>query len=160
MLDDALAIFTQYAQDAEITKYLPWRSHQTLDVTHDFLQRCLTVWEQGTAFPWVITQKEDGRLLGMIELRIRGHLADLGYVVARQYWGQGFASEATKAVVDWALAQSEIYRVWAVCDVENQASARVLEKVGMQLEGRLRRWSIHPNISETPRDCWCYAKVK
>ena len=68
--------------------------------------------------------------------------------------------DAANAVVEWALAQPEIYRVWAVCDVDNLASARVLEKIGMQCEGLLRRYILHPNISEAPRDCWCYAKVK
>lgn len=69
-------------------------------------------------------------------------------------------TEAVRAVVDWAIGQPEMHRVWAVCDVDNKASARVLEKAGMEREGILRRWSIHPNISEFPRDCICYAKVK
>jgi len=68
--------------------------------------------------------------------------------------------EAAQAVVEWALAQPSIYRVWAVCDVDNLASARVLEKIGMQREGLLHRHIIHPNISAAPRDCWCFAKVK
>jgi [ribosomal protein S5]-alanine N-acetyltransferase len=50
--------------------------------------------------------------------------------------------------------------VWAVCDVENAASARVLEKAGMRREGVLRRWAMHPNMGEEPRDSFCYAKVK
>ncbi len=66
-------------------------------------------------------------------------------------------TEAVKAIVDWVLKQESIHRVWAFCDVENLASARVLEKVGMQREGVLRRWMIHPNVSDEPRDCYCYA---
>ncbi len=62
-------------------------------------------------------------------------------------------TEAANAVVDWALSQPEVFRVWAVCDVENVASARFLEKIGMRREGTLSRWIIHPNISEQPRDC-------
>jgi RimJ/RimL family protein N-acetyltransferase len=65
--------------------------------------------------------------------------------------------EAVRAVTGWALDQPGIYRVWAVCNVENIASCRVMEKVGMQKEGILRRWSIHPNISEEPCDSYCYA---
>ena len=66
-------------------------------------------------------------------------------------------TEAARVIVDWVLKQEGIYRVWAFCDVENLASARVLEKVGMQKEGVLRRWMIHPNVSDEPRDCYCYA---
>ena len=69
-------------------------------------------------------------------------------------------TEALQPLVNWVINQPEIYRVWAVCDCENLASARVLEKIGMTREGVLRRWLIHPNLSDVPRDCLCYAKVK
>jgi ribosomal-protein-alanine N-acetyltransferase len=85
---------------------------------------------------------------------------ELGYVLARRWWGQGFATEAAEAVVAWALAQEEVHRVWAVCDVDNVASARVLEKIGMHREGRLASWAVMPNLGGVPRDCWCYARVK
>ncbi len=68
--------------------------------------------------------------------------------------------EAVSAVIQWAQSESSIYRIWAVCDVDNKASAKVLEKVGMTLEGKLHRWSIAPNISKEPRDCYCYALLK
>ena len=69
-------------------------------------------------------------------------------------------TEAVRAVVSWAISEREVYRVWAVCDVENPASARVMEKAGMQEEGILRRWTMHPNSSDEPRDCYCYAMTK
>jgi ribosomal-protein-alanine N-acetyltransferase len=50
--------------------------------------------------------------------------------------------------------------VWATCDVDNVASARLLERVGMEREGVLRQWLVHPNLSEAPRDCLCYSIVK
>ena len=69
-------------------------------------------------------------------------------------------TEALTSVVTWALAQPEIFRVWATCDVDNVASARLLERVGMEREGVLRRWLVHPNLGETPRDALCYSIVK
>ena len=62
--------------------------------------------------------------------------------------------------MNWFLAQPEIFRIGSVCDVENPASARVMEKAGMQREGILRRWIIHPQMSDQPRDCYCYSIVK
>jgi len=59
-----------------------------------------------------------------------------------------------------ALGQEEIHRVSALCDIENAASARVLERIGMQCEGILRKSIMHPNVSDTPRDCFCYSVVK
>ena len=69
-------------------------------------------------------------------------------------------SEATHAVIDWAFQQPSIYRVYATTDVENVASQHVLEKVGMQCEGILRKYILHPNISNVPRDSYLYAIVK
>jgi RimJ/RimL family protein N-acetyltransferase len=83
-----------------------------------------------------------------------------GYVLARQYWGNGYMLEALAHLVDWALAQPGVYRAWAFCDVDNPGSARVMEKAGMTLEGRLRRWHVCPELGDEPRDCWVYARVR
>lgn len=156
---DATAIFEQYAQDSAVTKYLTWRPHKQIDETFEYLKRCAAGWD-ACAFTWVLTRKEDGDLLGMVELRLDEYKANLGYVLARPHWGKGIMPEAVSAVVDWTLASAGIFRVWAVCDIENSASARVLEKVGMEREGILRRWIIHPNVSDEPRDCFCYSKTR
>ena len=81
-------------------------------------------------------------------------------MLARPQWGHSIMTEAARCVVDWALSQAEIYRVGTVCDVDNAGSARVLEKVGLNREGILKRYIMHLNISDEPRDCYCYAAVK
>jgi RimJ/RimL family protein N-acetyltransferase len=68
--------------------------------------------------------------------------------------------EAARAVVDVSLSDPTVRRVWAVCDVDNKASARVMEKIGMSFEAVLRRWVIHPNVSPDPRDSLCYSLVR
>jgi RimJ/RimL family protein N-acetyltransferase len=157
---DAPAIFAAWARDPEVTRYLTWRPHRSLAATRDFLKVSAAAWREGRTFAWAITLKEAGRPVGMIELRPAGHRVELGYCLGRAWWGRGLMTEAVRAVAGWALAQRDVVRVWAVCDVENPASARVLEKAGMAREGLLRRWSLHPNVSATPRDCWCFARVK
>ena len=156
-LADADPIFRQYAQDPEVTKYVSWRAHQNLDETREYVRMCLLAWDVGKAFHWVIERAEDKQLMGMIIARVNAEKWELGYVLARAYWRQGFMTEAVKGIIAWALKQKDIHRVWAVCDVDNIASARVMEKVGMQREGILKRWSVHPNISPEPRDSYCYA---
>jgi RimJ/RimL family protein N-acetyltransferase len=159
-LQDAEDIFRKYAQDPEVTKYLTWRPNRNVQETRDFLVACLRAWDEGKSFHWVIERKADHELLGMITARVDDQKWELGYVLAPSYWGRGYMTEAVKKIVDWALKQQEIYRVWSVCDVDNLASARVMEKAGMKREGVLRRWSMHPTISEAPRDSYCYSITK
>jgi RimJ/RimL family protein N-acetyltransferase len=143
-----------------VIKYLSWSPHSSIEITREFMRRCTRVWEEKTAFPWVIIRRDENYVIGMIEIRIEGHKADLGYVISRPEWGKGYATEAVQAIVSWAVEQPSIVRVWAVCDVDNKASARVLEKVGMEREGVLRKFTMHPNVSKKPRDVYCYSLIK
>ena len=154
---DADVIFRVYARDPEVTRYLTWRTHTSIETTRDFIAQCAEWWRGGKAFPYVITRKGDGELQGMIEFRVNGHCMDFGYVLARPYWGNGLMPEAASALIALALGLPSIYRVQAICDVENRASARVLEKAGLLQEGLLRRNIVHPNISAEPRDTLLYA---
>ncbi|HXV78280.1 MAG TPA: GNAT family N-acetyltransferase [Candidatus Binatia bacterium] len=160
VLQDADEIFQKYAQDPEVTKYLTWRPNRNIRETRDFLAACLRAWDRDKSFHWVIERKTGRELLGMITARVDDQKWELGYVLARSYWGKGYMTEVLKGLVDWALKQEEIYRIWSVCDVDNFASARVMEKAGMKREGVLRRWSMHPTISDEPRDSYCYAITK
>jgi RimJ/RimL family protein N-acetyltransferase len=136
---------------------LTWKPHESLADTRAFLRGVVN---GATAFHWVITKAEDAGLLGMISLEVRGHAASLGYVLARAEWGKGYMTEAAQAVVDLALSLPGVYRVWAVCDVENLASARVMQKVGLLQEGIMRRYLVHPALDGEPRDVYLYARTQ
>jgi len=159
-LDDAPFVFAGWAQDKEVTHFLTWRPHQTIEQTKEFIQSCLSVWGHESRFPYMITLKENDEIVGMIDPRIEGSKAGIGYVAAHSHWGKGYVTEATGAIIAWAFQRSLIYRVYATTDVENVASRRVLEKVGMQCEGMLRKYIVHPNISNVPRDSYIYAIIK
>lgn len=160
VVSDADPIFEHYASDPDVARFMTWTPHRNLEETIAFLRRCELAWTDGSAFPWTLWAKSDGGLAGVLEIRVRGSAVDLGYALVQCRWRQGLMSEAVRRVVTWALAQPDIYRVWATCDIDNLASARVLERVGMQREGVLRRWLTHPNISDEPRDSLCYSIVK
>ena len=159
-MSDAETIFQSYGQDAEVCRYVTWRPHQTVADTQEYLRRCLDDAGKGTRFVWAITPRGSDTLVGMIETRLAGHKAECGYVLAREHWGRGVMSEALRAVADFALSLPGVYRVWAVCDVENRASARVMEKAGMAYEGTLRRFIRHGNVADEPRDALCYARTR
>jgi ribosomal-protein-alanine N-acetyltransferase len=154
---DAGAIFTGYAQDPDVVRYLTFRPHRDLGDTETYIARCLAT-PVSRACTYALIGREHGALLGAFELRwLEPHRLDCGYVLARPWWGRGLMTEALTAVAEWAMAQREIWRLGAVCDIDNLASARVMEKAGLRQEGILRRWIMHPNISAEPRDCLSYA---
>jgi len=157
---DAQVIFDRYASDPEVAKYMTWKPHRSVDETKEFLEWCQRAWHVGSAFPWSLWLKHSQAFAGLVEMRIGAHGVDVGYALSRRCWHQGLMTEALSSVVHRALAQPGIFRVWATCDVDNVASARVLERVGMQREGVLRQWLVHPNLGETPRDALCYSIVK
>lgn len=158
--DDASAIFAGYAQDPEVLRHLSFRPHRDLADTEAYIARCLAT-PANTARTYVLVERADGGLIGSFQLRRRDvHRLDCGFVLARPRWGRGLMTEALSVVGNWAMAQDAIWRLGAVCDVDNLASARILEKAGMRREGVLLRWMMHPNISAEPRDCFSYAIVR
>ena len=116
----------------------------------------------GPSHTYLLRDRLNGRMHGSFELRsnFAAHRMGYGYLLARPSWGQGLMAEALTAVVDWALSQPGIWRIGDVCDVENVGSARVMEKAGLVREGLLRRWIVHPNMGDAPRDCFAYAKSR
>ena len=161
MAEDAAAIFDAYTQDAQVARYTTWSPHRSLDETRRFLeQHCAAGRKAGTVSSWLITLSEGGSAVGMIDVRFAACRAEVGYVLAQRYWGRGLMTEAAGVVVEWVIAQPEIHRAWATVDLENVASQRVLEKVGMVKEGVLRRWLVAPNLGPVPRDVWSFARIK
>ncbi len=160
MADDAPRMFAAYAADPEVTRYLTWRPHASVDDTRAHVERTQAEWRAGGPnLAWVI-EDDAGALVGSIGVMGGGFKVSVGYVLARARWGQGLMTEALRAVIDAAWTMPDVQRVWAICDVDNPGSARVMEKAGMTQEGVLRRFSLHPNVDAVPRDARCFAVVR
>jgi len=156
---DVDAIFDSYAQDEEVARYLIWRPHRRRSETRAYVDRCIATPSE-VERTYILAGREDKVVRGAFALRQRApHRLDCGYVLARRWWRQGLMTEVLTEITASALRQSSVFRIGAMCDVENIGSARVLEKSGFVREGLLRRWLIHPNISDEPRDCYSYAHV-
>jgi RimJ/RimL family protein N-acetyltransferase len=142
-----------YGSDPEVVQYVPWGPN-TEPVTHDFIQRCMerAMAEPRLEYVFGVVPRESIDLVGSVGLYLRSadaHQAMLGYAYGRAAWGQGYATEAALAMVELGFDVLGLRRIWASCDPRNHASARVLEKVGMKLEGHLREST---NIRGTLRD--------
>jgi RimJ/RimL family protein N-acetyltransferase len=155
---DAGPIFDGYARDPDVTRFLTWRPHAGIEETEAYIARCIAATSART---YVLTERGGGKLIGAFDLRGSERFRfGYGYVLARSAWGRGLMTEALTEVARWALSQPDIWRIGGACDVENRASARVMEKAGMTREGVARRWAVLPNVSDAPRDCFSYAKVR
>ncbi|HEX2094744.1 MAG TPA: GNAT family N-acetyltransferase [Longimicrobiaceae bacterium] len=98
-------------------------------------------WERGELASFAIVLRESGELTGAIGLAVNAHHrnAELGYWVGKPFWGKGICSEATRAVVEFGLRELGLNRVHAHHFTRNPASGRVMQKIGMRYEGRLRQ---------------------
>jgi RimJ/RimL family protein N-acetyltransferase len=157
---DAEAIFARYASVPEVTRYLGWKRHEDVTETRAFLDVCDAEWARWPAGPYLIFSRDDGALLGGTGLGFETpQRAATGYVLARDAWGRGIATEALAAMVELA-ERTGVVRLYALCHPEHRASARVLEKCGFDLEATLRRHTEFPNLAPgVPSDVLCYARI-
>lgn len=139
--DDWQAVLA-YQNDPRYLRFNTWTKRSAEDV-QAFVRRFVA--QQGQdprlKFQLALTLPASGQLIGNAGIRIKtagGHEADIGYELDPQHWGQGYASEAARALLQFGFGPLRLDRISAHCLAENVASARVLEKLGMRLEGRLR----------------------
>jgi [ribosomal protein S5]-alanine N-acetyltransferase len=154
---DAAMIFRRYAADPEVTRWVGWPRHQRISDTDAFLNFSAAQWARWPLGPLLIESRADGQLLGSTGLAFETLTqASTGYVLARDAWGVGYASEALRAVVARAV-DLKVTRLYALCHPSHAASIRVLEHCGFSAEGRLARQQVFPNLGDTPQDVASYA---
>lgn len=147
-LEDASAIFTRYASDAEVTRYLSWPRHTRIEDTLEFLAFSSAQWQEHRCGPYLIESREQRALLGSTGLDLAGSRAMTGYVLTRDAWGQGYASEALRAILDLARSLA-LDTLNALCHPGHIASRRVLEKCGFVHTGV--ESTTFPNLPDAPR---------
>lgn len=144
-----------YASDPAVARYMGWARHETLSATQSFLTMRDDEWNQrGTG---TLLVEKDGVVIGSTGLHTYDDApAATGYIIARPHWGHGYATEATRAMIE--LARSRGYpRVEAGCHPDNAASIRVLEKSGLTLETTLHAHMMFPNLSGELTDLLLFA---
>ena len=159
-VEDAELVYDRYASDRDVSRYLAWQLHQSADTTRLFLEFSDQEWQRWPAGPYLVESKADGSLLGGTGFAFEtAYRASTGYVLAKDAWGRGFATEAVRAIVDIGRTIG-IVRLYALCHVDHGKSARVLEKSGFAREGVLQRYLEFPNLAPgAPSDVYCYAKL-
>ena len=131
-----------YQCDPRYLRFYAWTGRTEAEV-RDFVQMFVDqqVDRPRRKFQLAITLSDSGRLIGSCGIRRKPENdweADIGFDLVPEYWGQGYATEAALAIVDFGFRELELHRISSWCLADNTASARVLERVGLRPEGRLR----------------------
>ena len=156
-LTDADDVY-EYAKDPEFARDLTDAFPRPYERSHadEFVAgRLLASWDTNPTFAIVL----EGKVIGGINLRIdkkRG-TAGMGYAIAREHWGKGITLEVGRSVIAQAFQQYGLRKVWAKCDVENQRSRRVMEKLGMVHEGTMQA---DETVNDEPRDSHYYGLLR
>ena len=149
--DSDLGPFLAYRNDPEVARYQSWDSCTEREATA--MIEGLKSEQPGTPGEWfqfAIESKETGALLGDCALRVEedGRQAEVGFTLAREHQGRGYASEAVSRLLDYAFGDLGLHRVFAVTDQENEPSFSLLERLGLRREGQFAenawfkgRWS-------------------
>lgn len=131
-----------YSSNEQVTKYVTWNTHKTLSDTKAFVEFVLNKYENEQVAPWGIENKENGKFIGTIDFvwwKPEHKIAEIGYVISKDFWGKGLTTEAAKKIVRFGFEKMDLVRIQARCFVKNIGSARVMEKSGMSFEGILRK---------------------
>jgi RimJ/RimL family protein N-acetyltransferase len=139
-LDDAPRV-QQLADDYEVAKMLALLPYPyTLQDAYSFISMVREDWESGDTYTFAIMHKAEDALIGVIGLgNNRRHLrGEMGYWIGQPYWGQGYASEAARRVIQFGFETLGLERISATHFAHNPASGRVMQKAGMRYEGLLR----------------------
>lgn len=160
VLADAPSIFTRYASDPEVTRLVGFVRHRSMEDARAFVSWSDAEWARWPAGPYLVLARESDALLGSTGFAFETrHRAATGYVLARDAWGRGYATEALRAVVRIS-ERIGLRRLYALCHHQHAASSRVLDKCGFVREGTLRRYCSFPNLGqEEPCDVLCYART-
>ena len=131
-----------YQSDPRYLRFYPWTERTPADARAFVSQ--FTGWareDPRAKFQLAVILRDGEQLIGSCGIRkelLDDQEAELGYEIAPDHWGQGLATEAARAMVSWGFYEIELHRLYGRCLAENHASARVLERLGMRMEGRLR----------------------
>ncbi|MET3729547.1 RimJ/RimL family protein N-acetyltransferase [Fictibacillus halophilus] len=132
----------QYASKEIVSQYQPWGPNQEDDsiayvneVINDAKKK------PRIRYAFAVVEKQSNMLIGGGEIQITSltnRVGEIGYVIHPDYWGKGFATETGRLLLKFGFENLQLHRIFATCDPRNQASEKVLKKLDMKLEGKMR----------------------
>ena len=140
--EDADAMFKNWASDSEVTRYLTWPTHPSVEVSKFVTEDWVNSYSDEKFYQWAIVLKENGDepigSISAVHMNDDIDMVHIGYCIGRDWWHQGITSEAMKAVMDFFFNEVKANRIESRHDPRNPNSGKVMQKCGMKYEGTLR----------------------
>lgn len=171
--EDAEMMYTNWASDPQVTKYLRWEPHKTVNETRELLAAWATLYPNLDYYQWAIVEKAPEQVFGSISVYnsllgepqqkaawpgrdLSNGIWEPGYCIGRAWWNKGFTTEALRAVVEYWFRHTD--STWLACchAAENPASGRVMAKAGFVYDHD----SVYHKFDGTPISCKCYALTR
>ena len=141
-IDDAAAMYKNWASDSEVTKFLMWKSHSNQEESQSIMDSWVKQYTNDNYYHWAIVLKENGNEpigdIAVVHMNEEVSMMHIGYCIGRTWWHQGITSEALKAVMDFLFDVVDVNRIESRHDPRNPNSGGVMKKCGMKHEGTLR----------------------
>ena len=136
VVEDAKAMFENWASDADNLTYVTWDPHPNPKLTRGLIERWLRQYQEENIYKWAICKKDNpAQVIGDISVVSQDsqkEICEVGYILGKKFWGQGLMTEALQAVLHFLLVDVKFKEVQAKYVSLNPASGRVMEKAGMQ----------------------------
>ena len=141
-VEDAQAMYDNWASDPEVTKFLTWPAHESVEVSRMILQQWEEGYQKDDYYQWGIVLKELGQPIGgisVVNLKEIAEKVEIGYCIGSRWWHQGIMSEAFGAVIDYLFSKCGVNRISSRHDPNNPHSGNVMKKCGLLYEGTSRQ---------------------
>lgn len=141
-IEDAENVFNNWASDDEVTKYLTWPTHSSVEMSRSYMEFCINGYNEKNVYQWGMEMKNSHELIGNISVvKIIDEIdsVELGWVIGRKWWGNGYTAEAAERLLEFFFTEVSVNRICAGHDIDNPNSGRVMQKIGMKYEGTLRQ---------------------
>ena len=145
-IDDAENMYKNWASDDEVTKFLTWPTHKSVEVSKSIIKLWIKEAESEKSYQWCIELKDTKEAIGsigVVNIFEDVEVVEIGYCIGKSYWKQGIVCEAFKALIDFFFQEVQVNRIEAKHDTNNPGSGKVMSKCGLKFEGIKRSGGIN-----------------
>ena len=138
---DGVFMFKNWASDIDVVRYLRYAPHKDVEGSNDIVKMFINNFGVNGNYEFCICEIDRNEPIGSINIQVASRIDDigeLGYNLSKAKWNKGYMTEALKAVIEFGFSKMNLNRIEACHSVNNPASGKVMQKVGMKYEGLLR----------------------